>query len=578
MIIAALLAASAPAAAAPADDFAALLKEHWAWYLRNNPIQATTVGVRDYDDQLGEVTLESQDRQAQDAAAFLKRLDAIPDAGLSEADRTNKAILRRSLATEVEKNRFGQRMMLFSSIDSLHQVFPQLSTFVPLRTARDFESYLARLGQVPRLMDDQIAVTRKAVAGGYVQPCATLEGFEPTITGAVAADPEKSGFYAPFLARKPDAIPAAEWEGMQARVKRLIAERINPSYTRFATYFRTEYMPRCRRDIAVAAMPQGKDYYAFRVRELTTTDLTPDQIHDIGLAEVARIRGEMEAVAKKAGFASREAFIAELRTNPKYFAKTPEELMRVVALQAKVIDGKMPGIIGRVARLPYGLREIPAEIAPSQTTAYYNPGSPEAGIAGTYYVNTSKLDQRPLWEVPVLTIHEAVPGHHQQIALQQELELPEFRKYATSFTAFIEGWGLYSERLGIEMGVYDTPEKELGRLSYDMWRAARLVVDTGMHAKGWTRERAVQFMKDNTALTDANIDAEVNRYISWPAQALAYKIGQLKILELRQRAERELGAKFDLRGFHDAVLGQGAVPLELLEAQVSAWIAAQAKS
>jgi uncharacterized protein (DUF885 family) len=252
--------------------------------------------------------------------------------------------------------------------------------------------------------------------------------------------------------------------------------------------------------------------------------------------------------------------------------------MRVVALQAKVIDGKMPGIIGRVARLPYGLREIPAEIAPSQTTAYYNPGSPEAGIAGTYYVNTSKLDQRPLWEVPVLTIHEAVPGHHQQIALQQELEMPEFRKYATSFTAFIEGWGLYSERLGIEMGVYDTPEKEMGRLSYDMWRAARLVVDTGMHANGWSRERAVQFMKDNSALTDANIDAEINRYISWPAQALAYKIGQLKILELRQRAERELGAKFDLRGFHDAVLGQGAVPLELLEAQVSAWIAAQAKS
>jgi uncharacterized protein (DUF885 family) len=290
---------------------------------------------------------------------------------------------------------------------------------------------------------------------------------------------------------------------------------------------------------------------------------------------VKRIRAEMEQVAKKAGFPSREAFIADLRTNPKYYAKTPEELMEAVARQAKVIDGKMPSLFTVLPRLPYGIKEIPAEIAEGTTTAYYNSGSPEQGLAGFYFVNTSKLDQRPLWEVPALTVHEAVPGHHHQIALQQELDMPEWRREGTFFTAFVEGWGLYSERLGIEMGLYDTPAKDMGRLSYEMWRATRLVVDTGIHAKGWSKARALAYMKDNTALTEANIEAEVNRYIANPGQALAYKLGELKIRELRSRAEKELGDKFDLRRFHDAVLGQGSVPLDALEAQITAWIASE---
>ena len=286
----------------------------------------------------------------------------------------------------------------------------------------------------------------------------------------------------------------------------------------------------------------------------------PEEIHQLGLSEVARIRAEMDALAKKSGFASREAMIADMRTNPKYFAKTPEELMLLTARMTKRIDGKMPALFGRLPRLPYTIKEIPAAIAEGTTTAYYNQGSPEAGLPGTYYVNTSKLDQRPLWEIPALTVHEAVPGHHHQIALQQELDMPEWRKNTAFFTAFVEGWGLYSERLGIEMGLYDTPQKDMGRLGYEMWRAARLVVDTGIHAKGWDKARAVAFMKDNTTLTDANIDAEVNRYISNPGQALAYKMGELKIRELRALAEKELGPKFDLRHFHDAVLlpGTGA--------------------
>ena len=285
----------------------------------------------------------------------------------------------------------------------------------------------------------------------------------------------------------------------------------------------------------------------------------------------------MVEVAKEAGYESREAFIEHLRTDPKYYAKTPEELMEKVARVTKIIDGKMPSLFGRLPRLPYGIKEIPKETAEGTTTAYYNPGSPEIGIAGYYYVNTSKLDQRPFWEIPALSVHEGVPGHHHQIALQQELPLSDFRKNAAFFTAFVEGWGLYSERLGIEMGLYDTPAKNMGRLSYEMWRACRLVVDTGIHSKGWSKQRAVDFMADNTALTEANIEAEVNRYISWPGQALAYKMGELKIRELRAFATKELGEKFSLPAFHDTVIGQGAVPLDVLEAQVKDWVAAQKK-
>jgi uncharacterized protein (DUF885 family) len=306
--------------------------------------------------------------------------------------------------------------------------------------------------------------------------------------------------------------------------------------------------------------------------------MSADEIHQLGLSEVARIRSEMETVAKAAGYASREAFIAHLRTDPQYYADDAETLMEKNARQAKTIDGKLPGLFGRLPRLPYGLREIPAETAEGTTTAYYNPGSPEIGVSGTYYVNTSKLDQRPYWEIPALTAHESVPGHHLQIALQQELDMPEFRKQLAFFTAFVEGWGLYSERLGIEMGIYDTAAKDMGRLSYEMWRACRLVVDTGIHSKGWSKDRAVAFMTDNSALTAANIDAEVNRYISWPGQALAYKIGELKIRALRTRAEEALGDRFDLRAFHDVVLGQGAVPLDLLERRIDNWIAQTQKA
>ena len=365
---------------------------------------------------------------------------------------------------------------------------------------------------------------------------------------------------------------------LQVRAKAVIAGTLNPAYRKAADFFRTTYLPKCAKVAGVSAQPGGAAYYRFRIRQLTTTDLTPDQIHAIGLKEVARIRTAMTVVATSAGYPTREAFVAELRTNPKYYATTPEALLEAASRVAKTIDGRMPTLFHRLPRLPYGVKPIPAETAEGTTTAYYGSGSPQNGLSGTYFVNTSKLDQRPLWELPSLTAHEAVPGHHHQIALQQELDLPPLRTRLASFTAFTEGWGLYAETLGNEMGLYDTPEKRMGRLSYDMWRACRLVVDTGIHAQGWTKERAVAFMLDNTALSAANIDAEVNRYISWPAQALGYKLGELKILELRAKAQAALGTGFDLAAFNDTVLEQGSVPLDVLDAHVTAWIANGGKS
>jgi uncharacterized protein (DUF885 family) len=572
---AAAIAISVPAVAGPVEDFHALMDDYWATYLKDNPVGATQAGVTTYDRELGTLSLAEFDRQTAEAAAFLARMDKIPPASLSPADQANYAILHRLLTDAVDANKFGERQMMFSSLGSVHQYWAGMGEQQPFHSYADFDNYLARLGHVPAQMANMVEISRKAVKEGYVQPCVTLGNMENTITGVVAADPTKSRFYAPFAGSKPATVTDAQWTDLQARARDLISTKLNPAYTNWGNVYHAEVAGKCRKSVAVSAMPQGREYYAFLVRQQTTTNLTPDQIHALGLSEVARIRAEMEAVAKSAGFATREAMIADMRTNPKYYAKTPAELMGTAALQAKTIDGKMPTLFTRLPRLPYGVKPIPAETAEGNTTAYYQPGSPDAGVAGNYYVNTTHLDQRPLWELPALTVHEAVPGHHMQIATQQELEMPAWRKYNAFFTAFVEGWGLYSERLGIELGIYDTPQKNMGRLSYEMWRACRLVVDTGIHAKGWTKEQAVAFMKDNTALTDANIDAEVNRYISNPGQALAYKLGELKIRELRARAEKELGPKFDLRRFHDAVIGNGSVPLDALDAQINAWIAAE---
>ena len=575
LIAAPLLVFATPVLATPADDFQSLLKDHWQWVLSENPELATSLGVRDYDDQIEDISLEARDRSVARAAEFLRRLNAIPAEGLSAADKSNRMILKRNLELQIAANKFPQRTMLFTTYSGWHQNMVGLADQVPLYTLADYESYLARIRQYPKLNDTGIAISNQAIAQGYTLPCVVLGDFEKGISGVIAEDPTKSRYYKPFTQTRPNAISEADWARLSSEARDIVTNVINPAYEKHLEWYRESYLPACASDVGISAQKGGAAYYDSRIKVMTTTDLTADEIHNIGLSEVARIRAEMEKVAASAGFDTREAYIEHLRTDPKYYAKTPEELMRANARQAKALDAHMPKYFGLLPRLPYGIKEIPAEIAEGTTTAYYSSGSPQSGIPGYYYVNTSKLDQRPLWEIPALTAHEAVPGHHHQIALQQEIDLPDFRRYGSFITAFTEGWGLYSERIGIEMGIYDTPEKDMGRLSYEMWRACRLVVDTGIHSKGWSKQQAVDFMLDNTALSAANINAEVNRYISWPAQALGYKIGELKIRELRKRAEDALGSNFDVRAFHDAVLDQGPVPLNVLESQIDAWIANQ---
>ncbi len=575
IVIALLLASSATAT--PSTDLAATIDAHWQWVLDNSPVFASTQGDRRGDGKLDDISLAAADRQAADARGFVARLDAIPDAALTPGERVNKAILRRLLDETIVANGFGERMMLFTTYAGWHQNFAGLGDNSPFANTADYESYLKRLAAYPAYNSEALKITSAAVAGGFVQPCAVLGDFERSITGVITTRPEASRFYKPFLRSRPADASDAQWAALQMQAKALITGTVEPEYRRFADYYRQNYQPHCRPSVGASALPDGARYYAQQVRVHTTTAMTPDQIHALGMAEVARIGAEMDALAKASGHADRATFGAKLRSDPASYARTPLELMATAALQAKTIDGLLPRYFSRLPRLPYGIAAIPAETAEGTTTAYYSGGAPAAGIAGTYFVNTSKLAQRPLWELPALTAHEAVPGHHLQIALQQELDLPQFRRHLTGFTAYVEGWALYSEHLGIEMGLYDSPEKNMGRLSYEMWRACRLVVDTGLHAKGWSKAQAIAFMRTNTALSDANIEAEVNRYISWPGQALGYKIGELKIRALRAKAEAALGPRFDLRAFHDAVLAQGAVPLDVLETAIDLWIAARDK-
>ncbi len=571
------LAPLAPVLAHPAGDYEQLREDIWQWQLDNNPQLATSIGDRRGDGKLGDWSLEGHERALEEARAFLARIDAIDRSALPHDLAVDLGVIRRSLADAVEGGKFDHdRYVLFTNRGGWFSGFASLPHRSPFFTKADYESYIGRLEAYREVNNHAISRSREAVSRGLTQPCEPMEGFEKRIEQQLVDDHTTSPFWKPFAGEKPASISESEWNALKARAKSALEGSVFPAYREFLSFYEGEYEPNCRSGTpGILATPGGKDYYDYRVGMFTTTDMTPDQIHDLGLSEVARIRAEMEAVAAEAGFDSREAFIEHLRTDPQYYMTDADEYLQYTQALAKHIDGFMPKLFGRLPRQPYTVAPIPAANAPGNTTAYYEPGSLDTGQAGIYRLNTTELDQRPLWELPALGVHEAVPGHHHQIALQQELDIHPLRANGTFFTAFVEGWGLYSERLGIEMGLYDTPAKQMGRLSYEMWRAARLVVDTGIHSKGWSKSQAVDFMLDNTALSPGNIDAEVNRYMTWPGQALAYKIGELKIRELRKRAEDALGAKFDLRAFHDTVLENGSIPLDVLEAHVDAWIAAQ---
>ncbi len=490
----------------------------------------------------------------------------------------NFDLYKNLLVQSMEGYQFPDYLMPINQMGGVQQNLPQISENTPFRNLKDYQDYLSRLSQVSRAVEQTIEVLKKGLADKVVPPKITLRDVAGQIQAQVVMNPEESAFYVPFK-EFPGTISASEKEQLRASAKKVIADQIVPAYRKLLVFWNEQYYPSTRDAIGISALPNGNAWYEYNAKASTTTDLTPEQIHQTGQSEVKRIRAEMDKVIKETGFqGSFEEFLTFLRKDPRFYYTKPEDLLTGYRDICKRIDAGLPALFGVLPRLPYGVREIPAYAAPSQTTAYYNAGSLEGGRPGWYYANTYKLEMRPKWEMEALSIHEAVPGHHLQISIAQELpNLPMFRKY-TDYTAFVEGWALYSESLGPELGMYKDPYSKFGQLTYEMWRAVRLVVDTGMHVMDWDRQRAIDFFKSNSSKPEHDIVVEIDRYIVWPGQALAYKIGELKIKELRAYATKELGDLFNIREFHDCVLGSGAVPLSILETQVKNYVSTKKES
>jgi uncharacterized protein (DUF885 family) len=556
-----------------ATQFNQLISDQWEAWMRWDPLFATSCGDHRFNNLLPAASEEHYVSWRTQLAGFRRRLQEIDQHTLSSADRLNFQIFARMLDFEIAGLDFHGYRLPVSKAGGFHVYLPDLYLFTPFDSVRDFENYLVRLEALPRYFDESIDLLRFGLRTGYIQPRVTLEGVDESLRAQIVMDGANSIFYKPFEGF-PNLVSGADRQRLAAAAQAAIRGSVVPAYQSLLKFLETEYVPGSRTGIAASELPDGRAFYQDRIRYFTTLDLSPEEINAIGLNEVKRIRSEMDSVIQKTGFEGKfRQFIDFLRSDPRFYVTSPQALLEKSALVLKRMDGELPRLFKTLPRLPYGIREIPAFSAPGQTAAYYQPGTGDGSVAGNYYVNTYDLASRPLYEIEALSLHEAVPGHHLQIALQQELaDLPNFRRFA-GFTSFVEGWALYSERLGMEVGFYQDPYSDFGRLSYEMWRACRLVVDTGMHALGWTRQQAIDFMAEYTSSTLLNITNEVDRYIAWPGQALAYKLGELKIRELRALAEKELGADFNLRDFHDQVLLGGAVPLDVLETHIREWVA-----
>tara|TARA_B100001105_G_C22397904_1_gene447693 strand:+ start:1476 stop:3314 length:1839 start_codon:yes stop_codon:yes gene_type:complete len=505
---------------------------------------------------------------------LLAELDAIDRDKLSEENRINLTILRGQVQNSVDEYVFNAHYMPLTSEYGFHSSLSFMISSSDYTKPQDYQLYLAKLQQIPRYFSQNIGWMRKGLEVGLTQPKAVLEGYQDSITAYIVDDATQSEFYKPFL-NNTAGVSDSEFAALQKQAQTIITEQVIPAYQGYLTFFNNEYQPGARTDIGISSTPNGKAFYENRAKYYTTTDMTPKEIHELGLQEVARIRAEMEKIIEKVGFEGSFAdFVHFLRTDPQFYAKTPKDLLKEASYIAKKMDAQLPKLFHTLPRMPYGVAPVPESIAPKYTTGRYS-GSRRDDQAGYYWVNTYALDKRPLYVLEALTLHEAVPGHHLQISLNAELEsLPSYRRNAY-LSAFGEGWGLYSEFLGIEAGFYQDPYSDFGRLTYEMWRAARLVVDTGMHMYGWSRERAMKFMSENTALSLHNVKTETDRYISWPAQALSYKIGELTIKRLRHEAEQALGQDFDIREFHHQILRHGSVPMSVLEEQIQLYIKAE---
>ncbi|WP_374470790.1 DUF885 family protein [Phenylobacterium sp.] len=552
-----------------------LVADYEAWWLADDPVTAGRLGDRGALARLPDVTPAADARRKAALAGFQQRLKAIPDAGLTADARLNRDLLAWVVDSQLQALAFDVARIQISSDGGFYDTIGYLAQTTPIRTTEDARALVARLEATPKNWRDNIENLRRGARTRFTQPRSSVEVVLKQMREALAAPVDQDPLLQP-LAALPDTVPAAEQSALRARARTAV-EALRGVRREFVTFLEREYLPAARPQLGARSLPNGEAYYRYVVRDHTTTDLTPDQIHEIGRSEVARIQAEMEVAMKEAGWTGdRAGFIAMLRKDPRFYATSREDLMEKASEIAKRIDDKLPGYFGTLPRLTYGVRPVPADLEQAYTTGRYWQGSPQLGVAGGYMVNTYALDQRGLHELPALTAHEAVPGHHLQIALSQELEnVPAFRRETFAFTAFVEGWGLYSERVAGEMGIYRTPYERFGQLSYEMWRACRLVADTGIHWKGWSLDQARSCFTENTALSPLNIEVELARYVSWPGQALAYKIGERKYVELRQKARQALGDRFDIRRFHDAVLLAGPLPMAVLEARVDAWISAE---
>jgi uncharacterized protein (DUF885 family) len=574
LVACALAAAALAARADGVAELHGLFDREWERDLADSPLQATYLGDRRYDDRLPDISPAAEDARAAADARVLEDLARIPRGALPPAEQLNYDLFRHEYETRKAARPFHPE---YYSIEASNgpQSLNELAELVPFETVADYETWLRRMQAIPAYLGQYGERLRRGAKEKRTQPRAVMERVLEPLAKQVTEKPEDSPFFDRFRSY-PTAIAQADRERLTAEARRVIGESVIPAYRRFQAVFRDEYLPATRDSVGLWDTPDGRDYYRFLARYHTTTALTPEEIHAIGLKEVARNRAEMQKVMDEVGFkGSLTDFFQHLRTDPQFYYQTGDELFRAYAYIVKMIDPELPRLFGKLYRTPFGLRPIPANSAPNTTTAYYQGPSLDGSRPGYYYVNLYRPEVRPKYEMEVLSVHEAAPGHHLQIALAQEqADMPLFRR-AGGFTAYIEGWGLYSERLGYDLGLYKDPYSRFGQLTYDQWRAVRLVVDTGLHYMQWTRQQAIDYFIANAAKTEADIVNEIDRYISSPGQALAYKIGQLKLLELRARAEQALGGRFDIRTFHDTVLATGPVPLDILERTVDGWIAAQ---
>ena len=555
-------------------DFKALMDENWEWSLEMNPMYASQLGDQRYNDRWQDQGIEAIEARHAQIRAFLQRVYAIDRNALGEASQLNYELFRRELQSEVDGMAFKDHLMPFDHHGGVQNLESE-TNYLSFASVKHYEDWLTRVAKIDEVVEQTIKLAEIGRKAGYMPPKILMERIPGQLAAQLVDDAEDSPFYTIFE-KLPATIDDDDQQRLRSIARDTISETVLPAYRKLARYFSGTYLPACRDSIGLSSLPNGSAWYEYHARRFTTTQMTPDDIHRLGLTEVRRIRDEMQKIIDEVDFdGDFQDFLVFLRSDPQFYYDNPDDLYESYLATSKRIDPELVHLFGKLPRIPYGVKPIPDSIAPDTTTAYYTSPAADGSRAGIYWVNLYKPEVRPKYEIEVLTVHEAMPGHHLQLALQQELgDMPNFRRYG-GFTAFVEGWGLYSESLGYDLGLYEDPYSQFGQLTYEMWRAVRLVVDTGIHYKGWTRQQAIDFFKDNAAKTELDIINEIDRYIGWPGQALAYKIGQLKIKTIRERAVLALGDNFDVRAFHDELLGAGALPLDILEQRMDAWLTNQ---